>query len=373
MLGISWGIISVVVLLAYGDGFRRRARRRLPRRVLRRHGRSSFPGQTSLQAGGERAGKRVRVTVDDVLAIGRAAAGQERQPGVHAASSRSSTATSSRAIWFAASRPAYGVDAQREAAAGRTLPRRRRRAAAPARRVHRQRSAAQAVRRHSAGRRDDPHRRPAVRDRRRDGGESAAVELQPAGQVLRLHSVDDDGRAVGQRVRRHVRLAGGVAAARAEGDASRCASSSRSAIATTRPTSARSTCSGPRKTQRDHRRHRQRAEAGADVHRRADARDRRRRHHEHHVRQRAGAHARDRRPQGARRDAAREILLQFLLEGLATTFAGGVDRHRVSRTVLVWLLSPRPFLAELLDDASRRDRHPPRAVAAAGRDHARRS
>ncbi len=30
----------------------------------------SFPGQTSLQAGGERAGKRVRVTADDVLAIG---------------------------------------------------------------------------------------------------------------------------------------------------------------------------------------------------------------------------------------------------------------------------------------------------------------
>ena len=31
---------------------------------------SRFPGQTSLQAGGERAGKRVRVTTDDVLAIG---------------------------------------------------------------------------------------------------------------------------------------------------------------------------------------------------------------------------------------------------------------------------------------------------------------
>src|SRR6185295_11051013 len=30
----------------------------------------AFPGQTSMQAGGERAGKRVRVTTDDVLAIG---------------------------------------------------------------------------------------------------------------------------------------------------------------------------------------------------------------------------------------------------------------------------------------------------------------
>ena len=69
MLGISWGIISVVVLLAYGEGFR----------VAIDAGFKGaysdgtvivFPGQTSLQAGGERAGKRVRVTADDVLAIG---------------------------------------------------------------------------------------------------------------------------------------------------------------------------------------------------------------------------------------------------------------------------------------------------------------
>jgi putative ABC transport system permease protein len=48
----------------------------------------------------------------------------------------------------------------------------------------------------------------------------------------------------------------------------------------------------------------------------------------------------------------REILFQFLLEGLATTFAGGVVGIVVSWG-LVWLLSPRPCLAELLDDASR--------------------
>jgi putative ABC transport system permease protein len=52
---------------------------------------------------------------------------------------------------------------------------------------------------------------------------------------------------------------------------------------------------------------------------------------------------------GARR---RDILLQFLLEGLATTFAGGVIGIAVSYG-LVWLISPRPFLAELLDDAKR--------------------
>jgi len=69
MLGISWGIISVVVLLAYGNGFRG---------ALDAGFRGAFsdgtvvawPGQTSLQAGGERAGKRVRVTSADVQAIG---------------------------------------------------------------------------------------------------------------------------------------------------------------------------------------------------------------------------------------------------------------------------------------------------------------
>jgi len=52
---------------------------------------------------------------------------------------------------------------------------------------------------------------------------------------------------------------------------------------------------------------------------------------------------------GARRGA---ILLQFLLEGLVTTFAGGVAGVLLSY-ILVWALSPRPFLSELLDDATR--------------------
>ena len=45
-------------------------------------------------------------------------------------------------------------------------------------------------------------------------------------------------------------------------------------------------------------------------------------------------------------------LSQFLLESLATTFVGGAIGISASYA-LVWLFSPRPFLAELLDDASR--------------------
>jgi putative ABC transport system permease protein len=48
----------------------------------------------------------------------------------------------------------------------------------------------------------------------------------------------------------------------------------------------------------------------------------------------------------------RQVLLQFLLEGLVTTFAGGSIGIAVSYA-LVWALSPRPFLAELLDDTTR--------------------
>jgi putative ABC transport system permease protein len=47
-----------------------------------------------------------------------------------------------------------------------------------------------------------------------------------------------------------------------------------------------------------------------------------------------------------------EILLQFLLEAVATTFVGGIAGVAASY-VLVWIASPRPFLAELMDDLTR--------------------
>ena len=236
MLGISWGIISVVVLLAYGNGFRA---------ALDAGFRGAFSDGTVVvvarpdePAGGRRARRQTRARHRRRRdGDRRAAAREERQPRVHAGVPgrlRQQAVEPSRARRGGVLRH----HAREKAAGRRPVPRRRGRAAAAARRLHRHRGAAQAVRRHPAGRRDDPRRRPAVRDRRRDGREGPALELQPARQVLRLHSVDDDGRAVGQPLRRHVRVAGGVADARAEGDACRSASSSRSAIATTRPTSA---------------------------------------------------------------------------------------------------------------------------------------
>ena len=69
MFGILWGIVSIVVLSAVGEGFRLGNDH-----VLREFGRNMavvFPGLTSLQAGGERAGRLVILTADDARLIER--------------------------------------------------------------------------------------------------------------------------------------------------------------------------------------------------------------------------------------------------------------------------------------------------------------
>lgn len=68
MLGISWGIISVVTLLAYGNGFAAAFDHGF-RGAFSDGVTVAFPAQTSMQAGGERAGRRVRVRPADILAL----------------------------------------------------------------------------------------------------------------------------------------------------------------------------------------------------------------------------------------------------------------------------------------------------------------
>jgi len=68
MLGISWGIVTVVLLMAYGDGFHRAL-------VVGFRGAFSdgvvitYGGQTSAQAGGERAGRPIRLKEEDAEAL----------------------------------------------------------------------------------------------------------------------------------------------------------------------------------------------------------------------------------------------------------------------------------------------------------------
>src|SRR5690242_21758115 len=64
MLGMAWGIATVVILLAYGAGFERAIMTFFSGMGSNMIG--VFPGRTSLQAGGAKAGTPVRLTVDDV-------------------------------------------------------------------------------------------------------------------------------------------------------------------------------------------------------------------------------------------------------------------------------------------------------------------
>ena len=67
MLGIVWGLVSVVLLLAYGQGLGGcvlHAFLNMGNNVI-----VIWPGQTSMQAGGQRAGKAVKYELEDVEAI----------------------------------------------------------------------------------------------------------------------------------------------------------------------------------------------------------------------------------------------------------------------------------------------------------------
>src|SRR5882672_2054375 len=67
MLGMAWGIATVVMLLAYGDGFGRACAN-----IFANFGTKLVivvPGETSMQAGGQKAGAQVRFTQEDVEAL----------------------------------------------------------------------------------------------------------------------------------------------------------------------------------------------------------------------------------------------------------------------------------------------------------------
>ena len=67
MFGIAWGVMTIVILSATGEGFQRGNEH-----VLRELGKNILiirNGRTSRQAGGERAGRLIRLRLDDVRAL----------------------------------------------------------------------------------------------------------------------------------------------------------------------------------------------------------------------------------------------------------------------------------------------------------------
>ena len=65
MTGIAWGIVAVVLLMAYGNGFHTAIETGF-RRAFSNGTVVIWNGQTSMQAGGERAGRRIRLKEEDV-------------------------------------------------------------------------------------------------------------------------------------------------------------------------------------------------------------------------------------------------------------------------------------------------------------------
>ncbi|MFN0107731.1 MAG: ABC transporter permease [Blastocatellia bacterium] len=64
MTGIAWGIVAVVLLMAYGNGFHTAIETGF-RRAFSNGTVVIWNGQTSMQAGGERAGRRIRMKEED--------------------------------------------------------------------------------------------------------------------------------------------------------------------------------------------------------------------------------------------------------------------------------------------------------------------
>jgi putative ABC transport system permease protein len=67
MLGMAWGIATVVLLLAYGAGFGRAIHNIFANFGIQMMG--IFPGRSSMQAGGMKAGVQTRFTLDDLQHI----------------------------------------------------------------------------------------------------------------------------------------------------------------------------------------------------------------------------------------------------------------------------------------------------------------
>ncbi len=64
MLGMAWGIATVVLLLAYGSGFERGLM--VAFQTFGGNFIAIFPGRTSMQVGGSKAGTETKLTIQDI-------------------------------------------------------------------------------------------------------------------------------------------------------------------------------------------------------------------------------------------------------------------------------------------------------------------
>jgi putative ABC transport system permease protein len=101
MFGIAWGITSVILLVGLGIGFNVDQKQHM--RSIGTDIAIIFGGKTGMQAGGYAAGRDIRLTVDDAVAI------RDQAPLVKTVSPEIRRTVSEVSQWNAASRPVRGV------------------------------------------------------------------------------------------------------------------------------------------------------------------------------------------------------------------------------------------------------------------------
>jgi putative ABC transport system permease protein len=104
MFGILWGVISVVILSATGEGFQRGNQQ-----VFEELGRNIaivWGGRTSMQVGGERAGRGILLTIEDVRAL------QRESSMIRVVSPEINRGASVKSLYNAASLQVHGVEPQ---------------------------------------------------------------------------------------------------------------------------------------------------------------------------------------------------------------------------------------------------------------------
>ena len=102
MVGILWGVISVVILSATGEGFRRGNQH-----VLEELGRNIaivWGGRTSMQVGGERSGRRIFLTIDDARAL------QRESSMIRVVSPEINRRASVKSVYNAATLQVHGIE-----------------------------------------------------------------------------------------------------------------------------------------------------------------------------------------------------------------------------------------------------------------------
>jgi putative ABC transport system permease protein len=101
MFGIVWGITSVILLVGLGIGFNEDQKQHL--RTIGTDIAIIFGGKTGMQAGGYAAGRDIRLSIDDAIAI------QQQARLVKTVSPELRRSVSEVSQWNAASRPVRGV------------------------------------------------------------------------------------------------------------------------------------------------------------------------------------------------------------------------------------------------------------------------